>query len=971
MDLERKRRAYAIVRDALDVATGERARHVADACGDDSALRAEVDALLATDTDGMLDRTAAGVAARLVAGSGTLDDDTSEPALPPGTQLGAWQLLQPLGQGGMGMVYLAERIGDGYVQRGALKLIKRGMDSAAVVARFRNERSILSRLTQPNIARLLDGGVADDGRPFLVMEYVEGEALSAWAARTGADLDTRIALFLQLCEAVAHAHRQLVVHRDIKPGNVIVDARGVPKLLDFGIAKLLADGEAPHDERTQTAANFLSPAYAAPEQRDGGLVTTATDVYQLGLLLFELLAGARYSAVAQATGGHPSQRLALAREQAGTDGPASITPKQLRGDAGIIVARATDADPARRYATVEALADDLRRWRSGRPILARPDSGAYRLRRFVARHRVAAALGVVAVLALLGGTALALWQAQRAEREAQLARSAQAFLTSVFDASSPDSEAGARVTARELLDRGAERAERDLADQPRLRADMLTTLGTLYRQLGQFDQAHALLDRARATWPARGSRADDNRRLHLLAELGAVERLRGRHDEAVALFDTVLAADATPELRAKVFAERALLHDERGAFGLGLADARAALAIDRTRGDEARLDVMRDLNAEALLLARSGQFDASQATFDEAIALGTDALGPDDTRVAQMYNDYAVLMVSSSRPEPGEVAARTALDMRRRRLGDDHPAVAESLQVLAGPLRQLGRLDESQAALEQALAVQRKVYGENHVQVAGTLNSLSILVATRQQYAQAETYARAALAIYAAIGLGRTVNTATLTTNLAVALTRQGKLAEARPLLEDALAVHREILGENHPAVFSDENAFAQLAMREGDVVAAEAHARKAVAIGAAMFKPGRETAAVQLTLANALLRAGRADEALTEIRGALGTLDAIGATNDPRLLFGLALQADALIDLGRIDEAAPLAERVLRERAATDIPNRVAAHALMARLALARQRPADAARERAAARELVAGIVNPDPELVADIARD
>ncbi|MBB5208086.1 serine/threonine-protein kinase [Chiayiivirga flava] len=965
MSLDLKRRAYLVLRDLLDTPTGERDACAVERCGDDTALLTEVRDLLATDTGGVLDRTAAGVAARLVGGN---DGDDAEAVLPAGTQLGAWRLLQPLGQGGMGMVYLAERAGDGYVQRGALKLIKRGMDSAAVVARFRNERSILSRLTQPNIARLLDGGVAEDGRPFLVMEYVEGEPLSDWAARTAAGLDTRVALFLQVCDAVAHAHRQLVVHRDIKPGNVLVDARGVPKLLDFGIAKLLGDGE--DATRTATSGHFLSPAYAAPEQRDGGFVTTAADIYQLGLLLFELLTGARFSAIAGNTGGHPSQRLAAARELVGDDGPTAITPRQLRGDAGIIVARATDADAARRYATVEALADDVRRWRDGRPILARPDSGLYRLRRFVARHRVAAALGVIAIVGLLGGSALALWQAQRAEREAQLARSAQAFLTSVFDAASPDSEAGARVTARELLDRGAERIERDLADQPRLRADMQVTLGTLYTQLGQYDQAQALLERARSGWPD-GSADDAAARLRLLAKLAAVERRRGRLDDALALFDSVLATDAPADARSHVLVERALLHDERGAFDAGLADARAALAIDSARDDDAGLDIVRDRHIEALMLARLGRFDESQRVFDATLADASVRLGPDDTRVAQMHNDYAVLMSSASRPEPAEAHARKALDARRRRLGDDHPAVAETLQVLGGPLRQLGRLDEAQQVLEEALAIQRKVYGNEHVQVAGTLNSLGIVASTRQQYALAETYTRESLAIYRAIGSDRTVNTATITTNLAVAMMRQGKIADARPLLEDALALHRQLLGDRHPAIFSDYNALSQLSLREGRIDEAIAHARASAAVGDALFRPGRETATVHLTLANALLRAGRADEALAEIEGAIGTLTAIGAGSEPRMLYAIALQADALIDLDRVDAAAPLAERVLRERPANDIANRIGAHALMARLALARQQPARAQREREAARRLLATMAAPDPELAADIARD
>ncbi|MBN8482728.1 MAG: serine/threonine protein kinase, partial [Xanthomonadales bacterium] len=452
---ERQRRRYAILRELLDLEPAARAAALAVHGAVDPVLAGELRELLDLTDAGVLDRDAAGLAAELV--------DAQDDALAPGATIGAWRVLRALGSGGMGSVHLVERAGDGYVQQGALKLIKRGMDSGEIVARFRRERGILSRLNHPNIARLLDGGTAADGRSFLVMEYVDGETLDAWSERAQASGAVRVELFLALCAAVAHAHHQLVVHRDIKPGNVMVARDGEPRLLDFGIAKVLADDDA---ESTRTLHGPVSRAYAAPEQLGSGIVTTATDIYQLGLLLRHLF---------------------------GTD--------VARGDLAVVIARATDADPARRYATVEALAEDVRRWRDGRPILARADSAGYRLRRFVARHKLAVAFAALAVLGLVGAAAVALWQADRAEREATLARSAQAFLASVFDAAAPDAEAGARVTARDLLDRGSQRIDSDLADSPQLRAELLGTFGTLYRQLGQYESADTMLARALEAWP--------------------------------------------------------------------------------------------------------------------------------------------------------------------------------------------------------------------------------------------------------------------------------------------------------------------------------------------------------------------------------------------------------------------------------------------------------------------------------------
>ncbi|MFZ1623103.1 serine/threonine-protein kinase, partial [Dokdonella sp.] len=256
--LGRKRRAFAVLRDVLDFPAAEQAQVAVERCADDAALAAEVGRMLAAERAGVLDGAASDLAARLAEDEALVDE------LEPGTQLGGWLLVRALGSGGMGMVYLAERAGDGYVQRGALKQIKRGMDSAAVLARFRQERQILSRLVHPHIAHLLDGGLGEDGRPYFVMEYIDGEPLSKWMARAHPDLDARVQVFLSICEAIAHAHHSLVIHRDIKPDNVLIDGNGQARLLDFGIAKLLESDAA--DDRTGASAQFVSRAYAAPEQ---------------------------------------------------------------------------------------------------------------------------------------------------------------------------------------------------------------------------------------------------------------------------------------------------------------------------------------------------------------------------------------------------------------------------------------------------------------------------------------------------------------------------------------------------------------------------------------------------------------------------------------------------------------------------------------------------------------------------------
>ncbi len=958
MDIAHKRRVFAILREVLDQPPSARETALAEACGGDEALVADVRVLLEGATSDMLDRGAAGVAARLV------DADHDEGA-PDEPEVGGWRIVRAVGAGGMGRVYLVERSGDGYVQQGALKLIKRGMDSDALVARFRRERHILARLDHPSIARLLDGGIASDGRPFLVMEFVEGEPLSAWITRADVGLDARVSSWLAIAAAVAHAHRQLVVHRDIKPANVLVDADGQPRLLDFGIARLLEADTL--ETQTATASRFVSRAYAAPEQLNGRDVTTATDVYQLGALLFEMLSGERFTTFASEVAVRPSLALARARERAGITGP-PITSRRLSGDAGIIVARATDADPSRRYATVAAFADDVKRWRDGLPILARPDSARYRIGRFVQRHRVAVALGVFALCALLVGFALALWQAQRAAEEARLARAAQDVLIGVFDAAAPDAAAGTRVTARELIDRGIERIDTDLADQPRLRAEMLLTLGTLYRQLGLYDQAATTLGRALDV--ATGHDRFDTRVVaRTRLELAGTERERQRLDAASGLIEAVLADPPDERMRARALIERAQVNEKLSRFDEALADARAASDLDTSSADAAAR--AKDRQIEALILTRTGRFDEAAGVFDDAIATATRALGANDTRVAQIRNDYAMMLTSQSRPADGEREARASLDARRARLGNTHALVAESLQVLGSAERQLGRLDDAERSFEEALAIQRTVFGDVHGDVANTQNSLGILAASRNRFADAERHFREASATQRAIGQDTTVPSSVTSANLAVALLRQGKLDEAEALLESAAAMQRTLLGERHPAMANTENGLSQVALRRGDFAAAIAHARAAASIFDAALRPGRETAAVHLVLALALERAGEAEEALAEVLGARTMLENAGVTGDPRLFMMMIVEADALVDLGRVADAVPIARRVVDERADAEPGLRIPTLALAARVAQADGRAQDARRLRDEARALLTTIVAPDPELALDITRD
>ncbi len=563
----------------------DRARRLAEIEAEDPALAARLARLLKADGE-TTDFLAQPVAELL----GTGEERAAEPCLPAGTRIGPWRLLGLLGRGGMGEVYLAERDEGTFIQRAALKLIKQGMDSRAIVRRFVHERQILSRLEHPGIARLLDGGSAADGRPFFVLELVEGVPIDEHCRSRGLGLEERLRLLQSVCAAVDSAHHRLVVHRDLKPANILVTADGTVKLLDFGISKLLSgeeDEETAH--LTQLGARVLTPAYAAPEQILGEPVTTATDVYALGVLLFELITGA----LPHARENRSLSSLASGVSRETAERPSGVLKRadarlsrRVAGDLDLIVLTAMHRDPARRYASAAALADDLGRFLASRPIRARPDSRGYRLRKLVVRHRLPVAVAAVGLAALLAGLGMALWQAhvarlaaQRADHEARRTERVKSFVLSVFRQSDPSqSESATAVSARELVERGVQRIDMELAGDPSMQADVLTEVVHIEDDLGLLDPALGHARRAlalrEAVLPRRDVRIAESRVL-----LGEMQTRHGDFDVARQTLEKALAETLA----------------DRGADSLETAQARRALAKALRRpADRARaVDLLR------------------------------------------------------------------------------------------------------------------------------------------------------------------------------------------------------------------------------------------------------------------------------------------------------------------------------------------------------------------------------------------
>ena len=550
-----------------------------------------------------------------------LDIDDQEGESPPPKTVGPWQILREIGRGGMGVVYLAERTGDQFRQLAAVKLVRPVGGSEELLARFRRERQILASLNHPSIARLLDGGRAEDGSPYLAMEYVEGRPLTLYCRERALGLDERLRLIVKICDAVQHAHARLVVHRDLKPSNILITEAGEPRLLDFGIAKLLAENET-DAALTRGGLPLMTPEYAAPEQLRGEAISTATDVYALGLILYQLLVGRRAFPDLPTGSRDPNRRLEPTRPSL------AVKDKSLRrrlaGDLDTIVMMALRDDPARRYASVEALARDIERHLTGLPVSARPDTVVYRARKFVRRHRWGVAVSATAALVLIAFAVTMAEQARRTARQRDRAERVSQFLVELFTVSSPFGEGG-KVTAREILDRGAQRIERELTAEPEVQGDLMDTMGRVYWQIGVLGKAEQLFTRA-VEVRSRALGPDDVRTLRSMNALGNILVREGRLEGGVRIL-----ADSLERARRALGAEHAetLRTMNDLAFWLGVMGRyteaeqlhREVLNARRQRHGSEYGEIVWSMTDLGLILMRQGRYDEAEALMTEALAI--------------------------------------------------------------------------------------------------------------------------------------------------------------------------------------------------------------------------------------------------------------------------------------------------------------------------------------------------------------
>ncbi|MGH7636481.1 MAG: tetratricopeptide repeat protein [Gemmatimonadaceae bacterium] len=851
--------------------TGESRREFLDAaCAGDDELRAEVNALLRASepgADAALERVRAAV--------GALTGVVGRQA---GERVGAYVLLHELGHGGMGTVFLAERGDDQFRKRVAIKFM-RGVPSADLLRRFRGERQILANLEHPNIARLLDSGVNDAGEPYVVMEHVEGEPIDAYSVRRALDVRERLRLFRDVCSAVQAAHRSLIVHRDIKPANILVTADGTAKLLDFGIAKLLdADG----DNDTGTAARLLTPDFASPEQVRGDPITTASDIYSLGVLLYHLLTGSRpYRVVSR----NPAD-LARAITQEDPDPPSRAPAntkqvrRQLEGDVDTIVLKAMRKEPAQRYASVEQLSDDIMRHLDGLPVRARPTTQGYRARKFVARHRLEVAGALGALVLVVGLTVLYTIGLARerdfARQEQRTAQQVTSFIERLFKVSDPSEARGRTVTALEVLDSAVASMPNELSTEPKVKSAMLYTLGTVYGNLGRAREAKALIEeglRLRDSIGGSGSPSPGD----FAVKLGQLTVDLGQFDSAAVLFRSALGA----------------LEAAHGRFDERTFAARSGLS-----------------NA----LRRAGRLDAADtvlvAQLDAARALAVDTL------IINSLNDLGALRLTQRRPAEGAPLVEEALRRSRQRWGNDAPLTITLLNNLGQARYLQARYAEATPMMEEVLQLRRRIQGEQHPSTATAWNNLAAVLQAQGKHAEAESAAREALAIYRSLYGEEHQRVALAMGNLASMLLSQGKLADAERLHRDALAIRQRVLVPGHIEISSSYNSLGQILEQQGKPASAEQMYRRALQVvtkGAGTDSPNG--AVYSANLGNALMNEGRMPEAEKALRTALEIQRRLLPAMHANTAVTLTTLGVLLTRTGRHVDAEPLLADALKMR--------------------------------------------------------
>jgi len=795
MDPERWNKIEVLCYEAKDLEGEARRTYLLNSCGNDRDLYTEIISLLEQSETGSLPQPFVLIRSSSVfSGEKSLSEQ----------MIGPYRLIREIASGGMGQVYLAVRNDEQFRRYVALKVIRKELVNENILGRFYEERQILASLNHPYIARLFDGGTTAGEIPWFAMEFVDGVPVTEYLNRRKASAETKIRMFLKICSAVHYAHQNLVIHRDLKPENILINEKGDPKLLDFGIAKLMSFDLTSH--KTQFQNRIMTPEYASPEQVRHDPITTSSDVYSLGVLLYKLLTGSlpyefrkRSPVAIEKTVCNTIPQL-----------PSTKTgSKMLKGDLDSIIMKALKKDPSERYSSAEQLAGDLNRYLENRPVLAQTDSIGYQVRKFITRNKWSVAVSAVIAVLFITFTVVTLLQSKaiqaravEAEQQRERAEQVSLFLTDLFELVNPDQAQDNALSAVELLQRGAERVETEFGDQPRQQAALYLVISDVFESLGSFDEALNIATKA-------------NRLLNEIHEdihpdiarslnsIGWLYRQKAVYTEADSFLTAALAmrrdlyGSGHPDV-ARSLNDLAVLKQSMGDYTATDSLLQESIEIRKALSDEPNEALGVALSNYAALKYGLGDFEAAENLMKQALEVLLIAVGDRDMQTANVMSNLAAIMMVQNQYDSAIDYYRQALEVRLTILGPDHPDIASSYAHLGNLHRGTGNYSEAEELLKNALRLRLDILGQKHEQTVDTYRLLGLLYESKGEVGTALTYYEEAISGYRSLSIEGNPELAEALHNSGVLYLGNGNPGSAEPLLRDALNLRKKILGETH-----------------------------------------------------------------------------------------------------------------------------------------------------------------------------
>ncbi len=842
MNHEQWEKIAIIFEEALKLTEPERTEFISDACGGDSELLEEVRSLIEADRN--IPSVLQGQASDAIHIQSLKNYE--------GKIIGNYRILNQIAEGGMGSVFLAERADGQFEQKVALKIIKPGMNSTEIIRRFQFERQILARLQHPNIARLLDGGLTEEKLPYFTMEYVEGEPIDQYCDKKNLSLNERLKLFSDVCNAIKYAHQNLVIHRDLKPSNIIIKKDGTVKLLDFGIAKVFTEDDSPDQiALTRTGLYVMTPEYASPEQIRGESISTSTDIYSLGLILYQLITGEKVYEIktksplelekiichTQPVKPSSAIKLLLAKNKSVAEQiskthnnhPYKLI-KILSGDLDNICLMALRKEPERRYSSTEQFQQDIINYLEGRPVSARQNTVYYRTNKFIIRHKI----GVISAFSifLIAASLTTFYFIQlkeerdKAQIEAKKAEEVSKFLTNIFKLSDPYQARGETITARELLDRGAQKINQELSAQPDVKATMLKVIGDVYTNLGLFDKSEPLLKEALKIRKEINNNGIEEAKS--LRDLGQLYTFEGKYSKADSLLSKALDIYAINSAKEDndygwILGDLAWVFKSRGNYSKSELYYKKAIEVLKKDKESGNEDLLTMMNNFALELHEEGKYDEAEKMFKETLRLQKEIYGskPHPEISTTTYN-LAELLRDRGKYDEAEEMFKTSLAMDTKLSGSENPDVAYSLQGLASVYKIKGNFNEAQKLFFKVLNMRKKFLGDNHPDVAYALSNLGLLYYAEEKYDASRNYYEMALLLHKKLNGPNHPSVAICLNKLGLINYKKGNYKKAEGQIRQSMRIEEKSIGKKNLTYASDllTLAFIKSAFKDNDSIA-------------------------------------------------------------------------------------------------------------------------------------------------------